>query len=172
MKRSDLKKKMAEVIHSGWRGFVSFIMLNGDNRPDGSIVISKQVVDRWKRMAKSTHYKLNPNEKKWAFDIINGLFHVTDLARKNANKKPADPRVAELIKKFSEYCVDIKGFEPEINYGRDTVMIKRTLVKHSKEDILDCFNWFLNDKASDELSPSISTALATGVFNKFLLSQR
>jgi len=162
---------MAEEIHSGWRGFVSYIMLNGENKPDGSIVLSKELVNRWKRMAKSTHYKLNPNEKKWAFDIIDRLFHVTDLARKNATKTKANPDVAELIKSFTEYCENIKGFKPVINYGRDTVMIKRTLQNYSKEDILDCFDWFLNDKSSDDLSPSISTALASGVFNKFL-SQR
>lgn len=171
MKRSDLKKKIAEEIHSGWRGFVSYIMLNGKNQPDGSIMIGKDLVDRWKRMAKSTHYKLNPQEKRWANAIIDRIFHVTDLIRKNANKKPADPRVAELMKEFTEYCENIKGFKPVINYGRDTVMIKRTLVNYSKEEILDCFDWFLNDKSSDDLSPSISTALASGVFNKFL-SQR
>jgi len=171
MKRSDLKKKISEDIHSGWRGFVSYIMLRGENLPDGSIKIGKQYVDRWKRMAESTHYKLKPNEKRWANAIVDRIFHVTDLIRKNAIKTKTDPRVGELIKSFAEYCENIKGFKPTVNYGRDTVMIKRTLVNYSKEEILDCFDWFLNDKVSDDLSPSISTALASGVFNKFL-SQR
>lgn len=170
MKRGDLKKKMAEVIHSGWRGFVSFIMLNGENKPDGSIVISKNVVDRWKRMAKSTHYKLNPNEKKWAFEIINGLFHVTDLARRNAEKKktPPDPRVNEVKKLFLEYTKNIKGFTPKINHPVDGKKIKEALKDYSVEEITDLFDWFMNSDSYEDFSCSIKTILSTGVINSWL----
>ena len=168
MKRSDFKKKMAEEIQSGLRGFISTAISKAKALPNGSIEISKQQVDRWKKVLDSTHYKAPPGEKVWANTIADRILHVMELFKKKATKTKADPRVNELKDAFVEYCDNIKGFKPIINHGRDTVMIKRILVNYTKEDILDCFDWFLNDKVSDDLSPCISTALASGVFNKFL----
>ncbi|RLB67633.1 MAG: hypothetical protein DRH08_03130 [Deltaproteobacteria bacterium] len=171
MKRSDIKKKIAEEIQSGLRGFISNTLAKAKNLPDGSIQIGKAQVERWKKVLEATHYKSPTPEKTWSSAIADRIIHVMTSLKKKETKTPADPRVAELQKAFIEYCENIQGFKPVLNYARDTVMIKRTLVNYSKEDVLDCFDWFLNDKSSKELSASISTALAPGVFNKFL-SQR
>ena len=171
MKRSDFKKKIAEEIQSGLRGFISTAISKAKALSNGSIEISKEQVDRWKKVLNSTHYKAPVNEKRWADSVADRILHVMELFKKNASKIKADPRVNELKDAFVEYCDNIKGFKPVINHARDTIMIKRLLVNYTKEEILDCFDWFLNDKISDDLSPSISTALASGVFNKFL-SQR
>ena len=171
MKRSDVKKKIAEEVQSGLRGFLSNMLAKAKALPDGSIQIRKIQVDRWRKVLNTTHYKSPTPEKTWSNLVADRIILVMTRLKKKETKKPVDPRVAELQKKFIEYCENIQGFTPVLNYARDTIMIKRALVKYSKEDILDCFDWFLNDKVSKELSASISTALAPGVFNKFL-SQR
>ena len=171
MKRSDFKKKLAEEIQSGLRGFISSVISKSKQLPDGSIVVTKQQVDRWKRVLNSTYYKAPESEKIWASSVADRILHAMDTFKKNASKTKSDPRIKEIKDAFIEYCENIKGFKPVINHGRDTIMIKRLLVNYTKEDILDCFDWFLHDKISDDLSPSISTSLSSGVFNKFL-SQR
>ena len=168
MKKSEFKKKIAEEIQSGLRGFVSNLIAKAQSFPDGSIKINKTQVDRWKKMLNATHYKAPQSEKVWADAVADRVIHVIVYLKKKITKQPADPRVAELQESFIEYCENIQGFKPVLNYARDTIMIKRTLKSYSKENILDCFDWFLNDKVSKELSASISTALAPAIFNKFL----
>jgi hypothetical protein len=168
MKKSDFKKKIAEQIQAGLRGFISTAISRAEALPDGSIKVSKEQVDRWKKVLNTTYHRASVNEKYWASSTADRVLHVMELFKKNATKTKADPRVQELKDSFVEYCENIKGFKPVINHAKDTVMIKRILVNYTKEEILDCFDWFLNDKISDDLSPSISTALASSVFNRFL----
>lgn len=168
MKRSDFKKKIAEEVHAGWRGFANYILGKAEHLPDGSIKIKKQQVDIWRRMVDSTHYKLRTNEKTWANMIVDRIMNVMSSFKKNATKPKADPQVAEIKIAFTQYCKDLRNFEPIIDHGKDGVMIKKRLAEYNKEDILDCFDWFLTTKDFDKFSPSISTALSVAIFNRFL----
>lgn len=171
MTRSEFKKKLAEDIHAGLRGFINYILGTADHQPDGSIRISKAQVDRWKRISTSTHHKLRTNEKVWANTIVDRVLHSMALVKKKIVKSKPDPRVTEIKNEFIEYCKNLKGFEPIIDHGRDGTIIKKRLETYSKEQILDCFDWFLTDKGFDNFSPSISTVLSIAIFNKFLSKQ-
>ena len=167
MKRGDFKKKIAEEIQAGHRGFITALIGKSKSLPSGSIIIDKVQVLRWKKMLSVTHYKAGPNEKIWADMMADKIINLMVKLKKSATKTPADPRVGEIIKTFEEYCENLRGFKPVINYGRDIMRIKEMLKTHSTDEILDSFDWFLRDKESP-LSPSISTILSPGVFNQFL----
>ena len=167
MNRGEFKKKLAEEVHSGLRGFINYVLGTADYLPDGSIKIKKAQVDRWKRISTSTHYKLRTNEKVWANTIVDRIMK-TMISAKKPVKAKADPRITEIKEEFTQYCKDLKDFEPIIDHGKDGAIIKKRLEKYSKDQILDCFDWFLNEKSFEIFSPSISTALSTGIFNKFL----
>ena len=168
MKRSDFKKKLAEEVHAGWRGFISYILGKADYLPDGSIKIKKNQVARWKRMADSTHYKLRTNEKVWANSVVDRIMYVMSSFKKNATKSKTDPRVKEVKDIFIKYCKNIRGFTPEINHAIDGSIIKKKLEVYSVEDLTDCFDWFMNTESYNKFSCSIKTVLSTGIFNKWL----
>lgn len=168
MTKSDFKKKLAEEVHAGWRGFISYILGKADYLPDGSIKIKKAQVDRWKRMADSTHYKLRMNEKIWADTVVERIMHIMTTAKKKAIKPKADPRVKEVKDIFIKYCENIRGFTPEINHAIDGSIIKKRLEIYSVEDLTDCFDWFMNTEDYSKFSCSIKTVLSIGIFNKWL----
>jgi hypothetical protein len=168
MKRSEFKRRLAEEVHAGWKGFASYILGKAEHLPDGSLKISKTMADRWKRMADSTHYKLRTNEKVWAETVVERILTAMENIKRSITPPKTDPRVTEIKLAFVDYCKDLRGFDAVIDHGRDGAMIKKRLETNTKEDILDCFDWFLNNRDFDNFSPSISTALSTGLFNKFL----
>jgi hypothetical protein len=168
MKRSDFKRRLAEEVHAGWKGFANYILGKAEHLPDGSLKISKTMADRWKRMADSTHYKLRTNEKVWAETVVERILTAMENIKRSITPPKTDPRVTEIKMAFVDYCKELKGFDAVIDHGRDGAMIKKRLETNTKEDILDCFDWFLNNRDFDNFSPSISTALSTGLFNKFL----
>lgn len=168
MKRSEFKRRLAEEVHAGWKGFANYILGKGKPMPDGSMLIPKVYIDRWRRMGESTHYKLRTREKVWADTVVERILTAMENIKKSITPPKSDPRVTEIKQAFVQYCKDLKGFDAVIDHGRDGAMIKKRLETNTKEDILDCFDWFLTNKDFENFSPSISTALSTGLFNKFL----
>lgn len=168
MKKSDFKKRLAEEVHAGWRGFANYILGKAIPMPDGSMKIPKDMVMRWRRMVDSTHYKLQSHEKAWANALVDRILVAMKNMKQTMVAQKSDPRVAEIKAKFVEYCKNLKGFAPEIDHGKDGAMIKKRLENNTPEEILDCFDWFLTNSDFSDFSPSISTALSTSIFNKFL----
>ena len=168
MTKKNLKEKMAEDIHDGLRGYIQFVLSQGVSQPNGSIKIRKSQVDRWRRIMNSSHNKLRSNEKEWAVLVVAKLVKTMNTFKKNSTVKITDSRVAEIKETFVEYCKNLRHFVPIINHGRDDIIIKQRLKDYSKEEILDCFDWFLTDKGYEKFSPSISTALSVSIFNRFL----
>ena len=168
MKNSNLKKKLIEDVHDGLRGYIQFVLSQGRPQQDGSIKILKSQVDRWRRIMDSTHSKLRTNEKEWAILVVKRIVHSMSQFKKKATATKSDPRVTEIKQAFSEYCNSLRGFDPIIDHGRDGGIIKERLKTSNKEEILDCFDWFLTEKDFNKFSPSISTALSAAIFNRFL----
>lgn len=166
--KMSLKQIIAEIVHQGWKGFVSYIFGSvGKLQPDGSMVIPKATVDRWKKMMTVTHYKLNPGQKDWANNIADKIIKDIKSWKKRNTKTTADPRVNEMVGVFIEYCENLRNFKPEIS-AVDRKILKNMLTKYSVDEISDCFDWFLNNKDFRKFSPTISTILSAGIFNKFL----
>jgi len=171
MNRSEFKKKLAEEVHAGLRGFINYILGKADHLPDGSITFKKAQADRWKRISNSTHYKLRTNEKVWANTIVENIMKNMAAVKKKISKVKADPRVTSIKNEFVEYCKDLRDFEPIIDHGKDGLIIKKLLEKYTEAEILDCLDWFLREKDFENFSPTISTALSIAIFNKFLSKQ-
>jgi len=171
MNRNEFKKKLAEEVHAGLRGFINYILGKAEHLPDGSIKFKKTQVDRWRRISNSTHYKLRTNEKVWADTIVENIIKLMVSVKKKITKTKSDPRVTEIKNEFVEYCKNLRNFEPIIDHGKDGIIIKKRLENYTKDQILDCFDWFLTEKSFENFSPTISTALSIAIFNKFLSKQ-
>lgn len=168
MKKSDVRKRVAEEVQSGLRGFIQSMLGDADHLPNGDIRINQWTVKRWKKVMKTTHFKLPPQQKVWATQVADNIIKAITNMKKKETKSPQDPRVPMLKEKFIEYCKNIKGFEPILNHGRDTEMLKERLASYDEEKILDCFDWFLGHDDYKKFSTSISTCLSANIFNKFL----
>jgi len=168
MKKSDFKKKIAEEVQSGLRGFISNTIGKAQNLPNGSIIIAKAQVERWKKVLNTTHFKAPNSEKVWANTVADHILHVMELFKKKENKTPVDPRVNDVKKLFVEYCNNIKGYEPQIDHKIETKMIKTALEKYSVDEITDLFDWFMNSSRYEKFSCTIKTILSNGIINVWL----
>ena len=79
-----------------------------------------------------------------------------------------DSRVREIINFYYQWCINKKGFKPIISVA-DAGMIKRRLNNgYSSEEIQEEIAWFLDSKKSQELGPTLKTALSGAMFNTWL----
>jgi len=83
-------------------------------------------------------------------------------------KQPSDLRISKLFKYFKDHTYQKKGFNPEINWGRDGYLLKLRLGKYSEDQLKDLIDSFLNSNTSEELSCSLSICLSSHVINKWL----
>lgn len=79
-----------------------------------------------------------------------------------------NPEVKKLINTFKEYCQNLKGFEPDIDWPKDGAMAKRRLQQYGFEKLTDLLDWFLSTEISERLPCSLSVALSTNVINIWL----
>ena len=48
-------------------------------------------------------------------------------------------------------CVRLRGFDPEIDWGKDGKLAKKRLKKYSFEEIRQLIDWYLNSKHFESL---------------------
>ena len=80
--------------------------------------------------------------------------------------EPKNP-VHRLFRYFSDCCMAIKGFRPKFNGKIEGALLKSMLKEHSEEQIKTLIDFFLGDRSSDDLSPSLGTCLSGSIVNKW-----
>jgi len=60
---------------------------------------------------------------------------------------------------------EVKGFEPEIDYGKDGRLAKKRLKKYSLEEIEDLIDWYLNSNHYEKFGASLSICLSNFMIN-------
>ena len=73
--------------------------------------------------------------------------------------------VKEVFRYFRNRVKAVKGFNPEIDYGKDGKLVKKRLQKYSINEVKNLIDWYLNSPYSDRLGCSLSICLSTNVVN-------
>jgi len=79
--------------------------------------------------------------------------------------------VKEVFDYFRNKVKAVKGFDPEIDWGRDGKLIKKRLERYSITEIENLIDWYLNSPHSDRLGCSLSICLSTNMINLWKASR-
>jgi hypothetical protein len=90
------------------------------------------------------------------------------LSKDKGEQPEAAPEVHQLFNHFSSRCNELRGFKPEIAWGKEGKLIKEKLKRFSVEKLKDLIDKFLRSKEADELGCSLSICFANSTFNKWL----
>lgn len=162
------KDKVANLCHEQWSGWMIYLFGKSNQNPDGSVTIPKDLVDRWKRQLNTPYTELSAKEKD--SDKIEADKFIKLFASNAPKKTEADPRVKEVIEIFKEFCMNIRGFEPAINWAIDGAMVKKHLGRFTVEQLQDLFDWYLRSDDCKRMGCSLKIALSNYILNKWMIS--
>jgi ASC-1-like (ASCH) protein len=79
--------------------------------------------------------------------------------------------IKEIFDYFRNRIRTVKGFVPEIDWGKNGKLVKERLKKYSINEIKDLIDWYLNSPYSDRLGCSLSICLFTNMINLWKASR-
>jgi DNA-binding transcriptional regulator YhcF (GntR family) len=85
--------------------------------------------------------------------------------KENTIKVDAKASPIDVIEYFRGRVREIKGFEPEIDYGKDGGLAKSRLRKYSFNEIRDLIDWYLNSEYFEKFGASLSICLSNFIVN-------
>jgi len=77
-------------------------------------------------------------------------------------------QVALIRNYFIERCKELKGFEPEMTFGKEGKLLKDKLKRYSAEQLKKLIDDFMESKIGNDLGFTLSICLSTGVINQWL----
>jgi DNA-binding transcriptional regulator YhcF (GntR family) len=77
----------------------------------------------------------------------------------------------DVIEYFKNKVKEAKGFEPEIDWGKDGALAKKKLKKYSFDEIKQLIDWYLNSKHFDKFGASLSVCLSAFIINLWKASK-
>jgi DNA-binding transcriptional regulator YhcF (GntR family) len=77
----------------------------------------------------------------------------------------------DVIEYFRKRVKELKGFEPEIDWGKDGGLAKNRLKKYSFEEIKELIDWYLNSNHFERFGASLSICLSAFMINLWKASK-
>jgi DNA-binding transcriptional regulator YhcF (GntR family) len=102
---------------------------------------------------------------------------VKEVQTKENNKKEntieVDARASpiDVIDYFKKRVRELKGFCPEIDYGKDGRLTKERLKKYSFNEVRDLIDWYLNSEHFEKFGASLSICLSNFIVNLWKASK-
>jgi DNA-binding transcriptional regulator YhcF (GntR family) len=104
-----------------------------------------------------------------------GVTTIIDNSNKYFNKynTKVDAKASSLdvIDYFKRRVKELKGFYPEIDYGKDGRLAKERLKKYSFEEIANLIDWYLNSENFEKFGASLSICLSNFIINLWKASK-
>ena len=85
--------------------------------------------------------------------------------KENTNVDDKESSAIDVFEYFKKRVREVKGFEPEIDYGKDGRLAKKRLKKHSLREIENLIDWYLNSKHYEKFGASLSICLSNFMIN-------
>jgi len=95
-------------------------------------------------------------------------YHVEEELKKQVDAK-ASP--IDVIDYFKRRVKELKGFYPEIDYGKDGRLAKERLKKYSFDEVRDLIDWYLNSEHFEKFGASLSICLSNFIVNLWKASK-
>jgi hypothetical protein len=163
-----MRDKVADLCHEQWNGWMVYLFGKSITNQDGSVTIPKELVERWRRQMNTPYIELSAKEKD--SDKVEADKFIKLFASNAPKKTEADPRVKEVVELFKQYSLNIRGFEPEINWAVDGSMVKKHLGRFTVEQLTDLFEWYLRSDDCKRMGCSLKIVLSNYILNKWMIS--
>ena len=79
-------------------------------------------------------------------EVVKGFKTKDNNIKENTNVDDKESSVIDVFEYFRRRVREVKGFEPEINWGKDGKLAKKRLKKYSFEEVKELIDWYLNSK--------------------------
>ena len=76
--KTALLEQLAEIEHERWSHWQRYMHEKGEVQPDGSLVISSELVARWERQMNTPYEELSEEEKESDRDQVRRVLPVID----------------------------------------------------------------------------------------------
>jgi hypothetical protein len=103
-----------------------------------------------------------------------GMTTIIDNSNRYSNKYTkvdAEASSIDVIDYFKRRVKELKGFYPEIDYGKDGRLAKERLKKYSFDEISDLIDWYLNSEHFERFGASLSICLSNFIVNLWKASK-
>jgi len=90
---------------------------------------------------------------------------------KENTKVDAKASPLDVIDYFKRRVKELKGFYPEIDYGKDGRLAKERLKKYSFDKVRDLIDWYLNSEHFEKFGASLSICLSNFIVNLWKASK-
>lgn len=60
----SIREELADYAHQAWSGWMQYLFTKGRHRSDGSFVVNRESVERWKRQMMTPYADLPEHEKE------------------------------------------------------------------------------------------------------------
>jgi hypothetical protein len=90
---------------------------------------------------------------------------------KENTKVDAKASPLDVIDYFKKRVRELKGFDPEIDYGKDDRLAKERLKKYSFDEIRNLIDWYLNSEHFEKFGASLSICLSNFIVNLWKVSR-
>ncbi len=90
---------------------------------------------------------------------------VRDEKKDNTVVDEKDSSVKKIISFFRRQVKKLKGYDPEISWGKDGKLLKQRLGKYSSDQLKELISWYLGSNHSERLGPSLAVCLSAHVIN-------
>jgi DNA-binding MarR family transcriptional regulator len=91
--------------------------------------------------------------------------------KENTIEVDAKASPIDVIDYFKRRVKELKGFEPEIDYGKDGRLSKERLKKYSFNEVRDLIDWYLNSEHFEKFGASLSICLSNFIINLWKASR-
>jgi DNA-binding transcriptional regulator YhcF (GntR family) len=91
--------------------------------------------------------------------------------KENTIEVDAKASPIDVIEYFRKRVKEVKGFEPEIDWGKDGGLAKNRLKKYSFEEIKQLIEWYLNSQHFEKFGASLSICLSNFIVNLWKASK-
>jgi DNA-binding transcriptional regulator YhcF (GntR family) len=91
--------------------------------------------------------------------------------KENTIEVDAKASPIDVIEYFRRRIRELKGFDPEIDYGKDGRLAKNRLKKYSFNEIRDLIDWYLNSEHFGKFGASLSICLSNFIVNLWKASK-
>lgn len=62
--KRECTEELADLAHEQWSGWMGYLFEKSTENPDGTVIIPKWAVDRWKRQMNTSYEELSEDEKE------------------------------------------------------------------------------------------------------------
>jgi replication initiation and membrane attachment protein DnaB len=91
--------------------------------------------------------------------------------KENTIEVDAKASPIDVVDYFKRRVKEVRGFEPEMDYGKDGRLAKERLKKYSFDEIKELIDWYLGSELCERFGASLSICLSNFVVNLWKASK-